>query len=200
MKDFNRTLLLLFVILFFSCKKGKNTTQDDSEIRDRFFNLEKIGWKSRVYTQKVDDIGFVATEVPIQYYLLKDKGNQNLKLVDSLYEANKTERVIEFVFQQEEEKDLLTKDFTGIDYTAGVKYMSFGLNKDFNVVTSKKDTIHCSGVIFERSYKIAPYQKVLLYFSGIDPNEKIQLVYTDYLFRKGTLKFNFKDTFTPIAL
>lgn len=201
MKDLNK---FIFVILFFalsSCKKdAQSTNSNDYEIRDRYFNLEKIGWKSRVYTQKVDDIGFIATEVPIQYYLLKDFGTANLKTVDSLYEVNKRERVIEFTFQQEEEKDLLSKGFTGMEYSDAVKYMSFGLNKDFYVVTSKNDTITCSGATYERSYKIAPYQKVLLLFSGIDPNEKIQLVYTDFLFRKGILKFKFKDTYTPIAL
>lgn len=201
MKDLNR---FIFVLLFFaslSCKKETQTTNsDDSEIRDRYFNLEKTGWKSRMYTQKIEDIGFTATEVPIQYYLLKDQGTENLKTVDSLYEENKRERIIEFTFQQDEEKDILTKDFTGMEYTDAVKYMSFGLEKDFYVVTSKNDTILCSGVTYERSYKIAPYQKVMLFFSGIDPNDKIQLVYTDYLFRKGTLKFKFKDTYTPIAL
>ena len=200
MRDFNKLFCLLFVCLFFSCKKEIKVHQDDSEIRNRYFNLEKIGWKSRKYTQKVDDIGFIATEVPIQYYLLKDKGTENLFLVDSLYEAYKRERVIEFTFQQDAEKDLLAKDFTGMDYTEAVKYMSFGLDKDFYVVTSKQDTISCNGVSFERNYKIAPYQKVLLFFSGIDPKEKIQLVYKDFLFRKGTLKFKFKDTYTQIAL
>src|SRR4051812_8792445 len=111
MKDLSRLFCLLFVLLLFSCKKEKN--QDDSEIRDRYFNLEKVGWKSRAYIQKVEDIGFMATEVPIQYYLLKDLGTENLKTVDSLYESNKRERVLEFTFQQEEEKDLLSKDFTG---------------------------------------------------------------------------------------
>jgi hypothetical protein len=197
MKDISRLFCLLFVLLLFSCKKEKI---ENSEIRDRYFNLEKIGWKSRSYTQVVDDIGFTATEVPIQYYLLKDQGIENLEHVDSLYEENKTERVIEFVFQEDEEKDLLNKDFTGMDYTSAVKYMSFGLDKDFYVVTSKKDTIRCSGVNFERNYKIAPFQKVMLFFSGIDPNDKIQLIYNDFLFRKGILKFKFKDPFTPVAL
>jgi hypothetical protein len=87
-----------------------------------------------------------------------------------------------------------------LSYEDGIKYMSFGLDKDYYVVTSKNDTIACSGVSYERSYKIAPYQKVLLFFSGIDPNEKIQLVYKDYLFRKGMMKFKFKDPFTEIAL
>ncbi|PXY43160.1 hypothetical protein [Flavobacterium hydrophilum] len=202
MKDLSRLVLAFLLLVLFSCKKedSQSTKIDDSEIRDRYFNLEKIGWKSRAYTQKIEDIGFTATEVPIQYYLLKDQGTENLKTVDSLYEENKRERVIEFTFQQDEEKDLLAKDFTGMEYTDAVKYMSFGLDKDFYVVTSKKDTIPCSGVTYERSYKIAPYQKVMLFFSGIDPNDKIQLVYTDYLFRKGTLKFKFKDTYTPLAL
>lgn len=200
MKDLDKLFYLFCVILCFSCKKEINDNSKDSEIRDRYFNLEKIGWKSRAYTQKANDIGFTATEIPIQYYLLKDLGNENLTLVDSLYEENKRERVIEFVFQQDEEKDLLAKDFTGMDYTDAVKYMSFGLDKDFYIVTSKKDTIACSGVTFERTNKIAPHQKVLLFFSGIDPNEKIQLVYEDYLFRKGTLKFQFKDPYIQIAL
>jgi len=201
MKGLNKFIFVLLFFALFSCKKDvQSTNSDDSEIRDRYFNLEKIGWKSRIYTQKVEDIGFTAVEVPIQYYLLKDLGNQNLKLVDSLYEENKRERVIEFTFQQDEEKDLLSKDFTGMEYTDAVKYMSFGLDKDFYVVTSKNDTISCSGVTYERNYKIAPYQKVMLFFSGIDPNDKIQLVYNDFLFRKGTLKFKFKDPFTQIAL
>jgi hypothetical protein len=200
MKDLNKLFYILLFLICLSCKKETNNNSKDSEIRDRYFNLEKIGWKSRIYTQKVEDIGFTAAEVPIQYYLLKDLGTEDLKTVDSLYEANKGERILEFTFQQEEEKDLLSKDFTGMDYTDAVKYMSFGLDKDFYVVTSKNDTISCSGVTYERSYKIAPYQKVLLFFSGIDPNEKIQLVYNDFLFRKGTLKFKFKDPYTQIAL
>ncbi|MDW8850104.1 hypothetical protein SD960_08385 [Flavobacterium sp. MMLR14_040] len=200
MKDLNKFIFVLSFFALFSCKKDAQSNLDSSEIREHYFNLEKIGWKSRVYTQKVEGIGFIATEVPIQYYLLKDFGTENFKRVDSLYEANKRERVLEFVFQQEEEKDLLSKDFTGMEYTDAVKYMSFGLSKDFYVVTSKNDTISCSGVTYERSYKIAPYQKVLLFFSGIDPNEKIQLVYTDFLFRKGILKFKFQDTYTPIIL
>lgn len=201
MKDLSKFIFVLLFFAMLSCKKETPTTNsDESEIRDRYFNLEKIGWKSRMYTQKIEDIGFTATEVPIQYYLLKDLGTEDLRTVDSLYEENKRERILEFTFQQDEEKDLLSKDFTGMEYSDAVKYMSFGLDKDFYVVTSKKDTIPCSGVTYERSYKIAPYQKVMLFFSGIDPNDRIQLVYTDYLFRKGTLKFKFKDTYTPLSL
>lgn len=198
MKDLNRFFLVALLLVLVSCKKEEK--KGDEEIRSRYFNLEKIGWKSRVYTQKVEDIGFTATEVPIQYYLLKDKGNEDLHLVDSLYEKNKTERIIEFTFQQDDEKDLLSEKYTNMSYADAIKYMSFGLDKDFYVVTSKKDTIPCAGVLYERNYKIAPYQKVLLFFSGIDPNEKVQLIYKDQLFRKGILKFQFNDSYTEIAL
>ncbi|RTY91784.1 hypothetical protein [Flavobacterium sp. GT3R68] len=200
MKDLNKVFCLLLVFILFSCKKEEKEVRNDSEIRSRYYNLEKIGWKSRSYVQKVDEISFTATEVPIQYYLLKNKGSEDLIMVDSLYEENKKERVVEFIFQEENENELLKEEFTGISYEDGIKYMSFSLDKDFYVVTSKNDTIPCSGVTYERSYKIAPYQKVLLFFSGIQPEEKIQLIYNDRLFKKGTLKFKFKDTYTEIAL
>lgn len=197
MKVQNSFFLFFFFVFLISCKKE---IKNENEIRDRYFQLEKIGWKSKVHNQLVDDINFTATEVPIQYYLLKDKGNENLLLVDSLYEANKTERVLEFTFHHTEEKDLLEKAFTGMSYEDGIKYLSFALDKDFCVVTSKNDTIKCSGVTYERNFKIAPYQKVMLFFSGINPDEKIQLIYKDYLFRKGTIKFKFKDPYTEIKL
>ena len=184
----------LLLLLLTACKKEKiDGAIDDSEIRFRYFNLEKSGWKSRLHSQKVDNINFTATEVPIQYYLLKDQGNENLIKVDSLYEKNKTERIIEFTFQDEDEADLLLEKFTQLDYESAVKYMSFTIQKDFVAVTGKKDTIKCSGVLFERNFKVAPNNKVLLFFSNIDPNDKIQLVYQDNLFKKGTLKFRFKE-------
>lgn len=196
-----KPLIFAFLTLVFvCCKQEESKDAKEARLQEQYYRLENIGWKSKTYEQNIEDIQFKATEVPIQYYLLKSQGNQNLTYIDSLYQANKTERVIEFVFQQEDEKDLLQQEFTGMDYTQSVKYMSFGLEKDFYVVTSKNDTIACSGVTYERNYKIAPYQKVLLYFSGIQPEEKVQLIYTDYLFRKGTIKFQFKDTYTPIAL
>ncbi len=199
-----KKLLLFFFFAFFisSCKKEveKNQVVDDGSIRYQLFQLEKFGWKSKLHSQKVDDINFTATEVPIQYYLLKDQGNQDLFNIDSLYQKNKTERILEFTFEQEDEDDLLKDKFTSLSYEEGVKYMSFSLDKDFYVVTSKNDTIQCSGVSYERNFKVAPFQKVLLFFSGIDPKEKIQLIYNDKLFKKGILKFQFKDTYTEILL
>ncbi len=188
MKDLIRIIFLFFVILNISCKKNKS-----DEISFRYYNLESSGWKSRNHSEVVDNIGFTGTEVPIQYYLLKDMGKTNLLKVDSIYEQNKRERVIEFVFQDDSEDDLLKEKYTDLDYESSVKYMSFKMQDDFYVVTQKFDTIKCSGSLFERSFKVAPQNKIMLYFSNIDPNDKIQLVYNDKLFKKGVLKFNFAD-------
>lgn len=210
MKEINNILKLIgivtFIILFNSCSEKKSESEnsfyqiDDAGIRYQLFQLEKIGWKSRLHTQKVDDVIFTATEVPIQYYLLKDQGNQDLFNIDSLYQINKRERVVEFTFEQDEEDDLLKEKFTSLNYEDGIKYLSFLIDKDFYAVTKSKDTIRCSGVQYERNFKIAPFQKILLYFSGISPEEEIQLIYNDRLFQKGIVKFKFKDTFTKILL
>lgn len=183
----------IFVCLFLVCSCNKNDNNSDSEIRERYFNLEKAGWKSKSYKQKVDNINFTATEVPIVYYLLSSLGSNNVAKIDSLYEVNKRDRVYEFEFADENEDDLLKEKYTNMDYEDSVKYLSFSIDKDYYLVTSKNDTVRCSGVLFERSFKVAPYNKVLLFFSDIDTEDKVQLVYQDKLFQKGTLKFRFKD-------
>ena len=203
MNDLSRILLVsLLIIVVQSCKNESLETDDamKESISDKFYNLEKIGWKSRSYTQRIGEIGYTAVEVPIQYYLLKDIGKEDLLVVDSLYTVNQKERVIEFTFDEENGKDLLSEDFTRMDYKDSVKYLAFSLDKDFYAVTSSHDTIPCSGVSYERNYKIAPFQKVLLFFSGIAPTERIQLIYNDQLFKNGTLKFQFNQTYTKIAL
>lgn len=196
MKGFSKILVCCLLL----CVGCKEVNSSDEDLESRYFRLEKMGWKSRKYVQKADDINFTAVEVPLEYYFLKNEGSGDIAKVDSLYRQNNTERVIEFTFEQQDEKDLLDKSYTGMEYEDSIKYLSFGLQNDFYVVTQKKDTIACSGVTYERNFKIAPYQRALLFFSGIPPEQKIQLVYKDYLYRKGILKFGFKDTYTEIAL
>ena len=74
MRVINNLFICFMLVLFTACKDEEKQI-DDSEIRYRFFNLEKAGWKSREHTQRVDDIGFTATEVPIPYYILNELGS-----------------------------------------------------------------------------------------------------------------------------
>jgi len=190
--------LLGIALIFAGCKDEKKV--DDSAIRYRHFKLEKAGWKSKEHLQQVDDMDFTATEVPISYYILKSEGNADLFAVDSIEKANEKERVLEFIFKHDNDKNLLETEFTGLNLEETVKYMSFDITNDFYLVTDKKDTINCSGVIFERNFNMVSDQKLILFFSGINPTDKIQLVYNDQLFKKGILKFKFEEKTTKLLL
>ncbi|PIA79284.1 hypothetical protein BFR04_00040 [Gaetbulibacter sp. 4G1] len=182
------TLLSVF-FLFASCNKSQKPIESSDY---KFFNLQQQGWKSKRVNQFVNDINYTATEVPLQYYLLKNT-NLDYKKTDSLYNINNKERIIEIEFQHSNEADLLLERYTNKSYDDAVKYMAFTIEKDFTVVTSSNDTIACSGVNFERNFKVAPFKRALLYFNNINPNDHIKLIYQDYLFGNGILKFNFNE-------
>ncbi len=187
-------LFLLIFCLSASCNKSPKSNKVSEY---KFFNLQQQGWKSKRVTQFINDINYTATEVPLQYYLLKNT-NGNYKKTDSLYQVNNKERIIEVEFQHSNEADLLLDKYTNKSYEDAVKYMAFTIAKDFTIVTSSNDTITCSGVNFERNFKVAPFKRVLLYFNNINPNDNIKLIYQDYLFGNGILKFNFNKT--PLKL
>ena len=176
--------------IFISCdNSSKPNTQPDY----KFFSLQQQGWKSKSITQFVNDINYTATEVPLQYYLLKST-EEDYQKTDSIYNLNSKERIIELEFQHANQADLLLQDYTNRSYDESVKYMAFSIKKDFKVVTSSNDTITCAGVNFERNFNVAQFKRVLLYFNNINPNDNIKLIYQDQLFGNGIIKFNFKET------
>lgn len=177
-----------------SCNKS---AKNDSQTDYNFYQLKQQGWKSKRVNQYVNDINYTATEVPLQYYLLKNVSG-NSSRVDSLYSIHAKERIIEIEFQHTNQVDLLLEDYTGKAYEEAVKYMAFTIERDFTVVTSSNDTIACSGVNFERNFKVAPFKRLLLYFNDIDPSDKIKLIYRDHLFGNGIVKFNFNHTVSKI--
>ncbi|MDY8138493.1 hypothetical protein [Aquimarina sp. 2201CG5-10] len=184
------------LLVLFSCQKEKKDFE--SKVEEKIYNLEQAGWKSKSISHIYADISYKATEVPLQYYILKNEGDKDLEKVDSIYKTVKNERVIEVEFQQEQEEDLLKSKYTNLDYESSVKYMSFKIQRDFKVVTQSGDTINCSGLTFERNFKVAPFKRLLLHFGNIPEGENIQLIYDDQLFDNGLLKFKFTET--PIKL
>ena len=194
---------LVVSIIVCSCKRDTDLSvksNKEREMKERYFKLQNKGWKSWSNTQKVADINYTATEVPLAYYILNTQGGDNVTQVDSIEKQNETERIIEFEFLHNEEKDLLDGKIAKMDYGSAIKYLSFNINKDFYIVTAKKDTIKCEGVLYERAYKVTPSSKLLLFFSGVDPKQSIQLIYDDKLFGQGVMKFNFKEKITRILL
>ncbi|WP_298892449.1 hypothetical protein [uncultured Psychroserpens sp.] len=186
------SLLSFFVLT--SCKKDEKTVITEDY---KFYNLQQQGWKSKQINQFINDINYTATEVPLQYYILKNSEDQ-IEKVDSIYNSNSKERIIEIEFQHVDKYDLLKEEFTERSYEDAVKYLSFQIEKDFTVITSSNDTIKCSGAHFERNFKVAPFKRALLYFNNINPEDNIKLIYQDQLFGNGIIKFNFTET--PIKL
>lgn len=179
-------------------KESTNKNKDAETLRYKYYNLQKNGWKSRSHTHLLDHINYTATEVPLEFYIAKEMGVENIVATDSVYNENERDRILEFEFLHDEEKDLIRQ--TSLNHDETVKYLSFGIQNDFYVVTQKSDTIKCSGVLYERTFKVAPSERLLLFFTGINPGDKIQLVYNDRLFGKGTIKFRFNEKLTPFLL
>ena len=189
-------VLVVLVLAFCSCNKGKE--RNTSIGASKLYQLADAGWKSKRINRHLGGINYTVTEVPLQYYILKDQGDSNLDRVDSIYQSHARERVLEIEFHHEEEQDLLTSEFTNKDYEESVKYMAFTIQKDFKIVTSSQDTISCNGVQLERNFKVAPFKRALLYFGDINPEDQVQLIYNDELFGNGLIKFKIKET--PIKL
>ena len=187
------SIAITFTFSFTNCKPDSKNINKEY----KFYNLQQQGWKSKRVNNFVDDINYTATEVPLQYYILKNNQN-NPQIVDSLYTINNKERVIEIEFEHSNQEDLLKQEFTNKNYEDAVKYMAFTIEQDFTVVTSSNDTIKCSGVNFERNFKVAPFKRVLLYFNNINPEDNIKLIYKDQLFGNGTMEFNFNEI--PVKL
>jgi len=185
---------LLIAVLCYSCKPEKNA----NEAEFRLYNLAQQGWKSKSLTHQLSEIQYKATQVPLQYYIMKNGEEKDPVKVDSIYQSLKTERVIEFEFQHDTKVDLLEETYTHRDYSSAVEYMAFQMKNDFSVETESGERIVASGVHFERNFKLAPFKRVLVHFAGIPENENIKLLYNDRLFGKGLLKYHFKET--PIKL
>ncbi len=182
--------MVMGILFFATCK---NKAQSDYKL----YSIQHQDWKSKRINQFINDINYTVTEVPIHYYLLKNNPNISAK-IDSLYELSADERVLEIEFQHVKESDLLSAEFTNRSYDDAVTYMAFTIEKDFEVVTSSLDTILCSGVSFERNFKLAPFKRILLYFNNIPPNDAIKLIYQDHLFGNGIIKFNLE--YSPLKV
>jgi len=179
--------LFLSILLLIQYSCARNSSEKVSK-KDKYFETENQYWIAPSLTHYRLGINYTATVVPNDYFI------PNPLFVERNGEIDVSkERVVEFIFLQEEDKNLLEQRFTGKSYTEGVKYLSFAIRDDFYLVASTGDTIPCIGVHFERNFKITPYKKALLYFDIIPSESTISLVYNDSLFGAGKLLFNFKE-------
>ncbi|MFL0122927.1 hypothetical protein V2611_14120, partial [Tenacibaculum maritimum] len=95
---------------------------------------------------------------------------------------------IQFDFQSIDKKDLFLRDKKGV-YEEYIKYFSFRIKNDFYAVTSERDTIKPVGVFFERTYKLTPFKRLLIYFKFPKEVNELKLVYHDKVFGNEFFKF-----------
>jgi len=182
----SRILIIVIIFQLIGCNSRIN--KEKKQIKT--FNYNGQQWKRYSKLRTIDDIDYKATEIPLVYYLLQNAPKEN---IDSILKIRKKERIIEFDLEHIEEKNLLDKKYTKIDYESSVKYLSFTIKNDFTLITETQDTIKCLGVLFERNYKLTPYKRLLLYFDNVPEDKGITLIYNDQLFGNGLIKFNLSE-------
>ena len=186
----NIIFILLSIQLLLGCKSDSEEI-DTREISRKLYQLENQGWKSKTISHFVGDITYRATEVPKEYYFLKN--SLSLDSISKISKELSNERIVEIEFEHINHEDLLQKHFSDLNYEKAITYMASNIKNDLWAVTSKNDTIACSGVNFERHFKVIPFNRVLIYFGGIPEDESIQLIYKDGLFKNGIFKFKFDE-------
>lgn len=174
-------------------KDSNNTDKQSVYNKDNFKDTKKIfsffgeSYLGNKKTLLINDIFYTAAFLPKDYYIkkyLKEKDS-----IDFYREKLKNEQVIQFDFQSLDKKDLLEQRSNG-NYKAYVEYLSFKIKNDFYAITNKGDTIPATGVLFERTFKLSPYKRILLYFDIPEDEKKVKLLYYDNLFGNQIIKFN----------
>ena len=170
--------------------------EDEFLYEGSLIQLKEEGTTDEMYTipeitKQRGDIKFTAKRIPTELYL-KNKGVLASNLEEALLETE-GEQLFYFDFEQEQKQDLVKK-YLEDDLDANVSYLSFNIFKDFKAVTSKGDTIACEYNLYERNFHVAPYERVIISFIGVDQNEELRLLYKDELFGRGELDFTFAST------
>ncbi|MCH2236141.1 MAG: hypothetical protein MK078_18055 [Crocinitomicaceae bacterium] len=138
-------------------------------------------------TRQEEDVLFTAKKIPTVLYL-KNQGLEGERLETALTELE-NEQLFYFDFADELKQDILKKNFKE-GYEEAVSYLAFGVENDFQLI-SGVDTLKSNYAQYERTFHLAPYERVLVSFSGANFTEDFELIYNDILFNKGRIDFQF---------
>ncbi|MBI3133512.1 MAG: hypothetical protein HYZ14_02445 [Bacteroidetes bacterium] len=139
-----------------------------------------------------EDVIFRMKKIPTELYVQKELQHAPQDVIDSAVADLKGEQVFYFELEESERKDLLKK-YHDADYEQAVSYLSFDILNDFQILTESGDTLVPNFTLYERNFHLAPFERVLIDFTGLQEGESFELVYRDNLFGKGELRFSFPD-------
>lgn len=141
-----------------------------------------------VIEKPIEDITFRAKRIPTDLYLMS-KGIPSEDL-DSVRQEVEGEQLFYFEFEENRKLDLVEKYFSD-DLDASISYMSFTILNDFTIQNEAGKSIDCSYTLYERNFHVAPFERLIISFSGVDTSQELKLVYQDKLFGKGKMEFSF---------
>lgn len=204
---------ILALTILLSCSYKENRTIENSEIElaNSDASLITVGnnkEKSKVEIfegvsgssiQQIeeyrDNIVFRITKIDTKSHLMR-QGMSDKKAIESALSTLRNEQLFYVEFEDESKRNILKQEFQDTKYSCAIKYLSSQISKDFIAVCGN-DTLKASFTNYEDNFHIAPFERLLLGFSEIDPAGSIDIIYKDKLFGKGTVIFSF---LTDIAI
>lgn len=156
---------------------------------------ESMGDKKCVVQQiqlQKEDLVFRMKKIPTELYVSKEMPGASSDVIDSAVADLNGEQVFYFELEETMRQDLLKK-YHADHFDQAVSYLSFDISNDFMILTADGDTLTPSFTMYERNFHLAPYERVLIDFVGLDENEAFELVYRDHLFGKGEVRFQFPN-------
>ncbi len=190
--------------VFFSPAEDKEVVEPLSKLAQkpdltRYGNdgLNNPSFTGNVQVVKVQDLMFKAKKIETVEYLLS-KGLSPSE-IDLELENGLDENLFYFDIEEVNRQDVLKKYHT-TDMNQAVSYLAFSISKDFLVLTDKGDTIKPNYTMYERNFHAAPFERVILNFSGLDRTQTFKLIYNDVLFNKGQMEFGFQNEFNQFLI
>lgn len=217
MRQIQYTFVAIGLLFMLNCTSDSNTELIDSNSlnaynnkvipHDGFSHFQEIPFKNSIIhlneagpndaftiqeiTKQKQDIKYRAQKIPSELYL-RNKGIEGEELAQALKEID-GEQLFYFEFEETEKQDLIKK-YLEDDLDANISYLSFDISNDFKLIKANGDTINSTYSLHERNYHVAPFERLIVSFNGIDQNETVQLIYNDQLFGKGKFDFAFAST------
>jgi hypothetical protein len=210
---------LFFILLVFSyssCKEHvteEGTIPVEEEIKESALSDEikmvtmpsenYITWvrnpqNGLVKTKTIDDLKFTVQYKPYEYIVCLEERSDKVADTTMKRKVKELDGMQYYdlkILLKTNEGELLKSGINSMEeYDKRVKYFSFGMQNDIQLVDGK-DTLPCVMYHFERAYDATPVCTLLLGFNKDNSNAakpKTLLVY-DRTFNKGLLKFTFTE-------
>jgi hypothetical protein len=105
--------------------------------------------------------------------------------------ADVADEVLFYAEFEEIQKQDLMKKYHSKNLDQSVSYLAFDIENDFTIITSNGETLHPVYAQYERNFHVAPFERILLSFKGVNIEDEMTVAYTDKLFKKGEMIFTF---------